>query len=248
MFLVDPPPTAADLRFRLFGFPIRVTPWFWLAAVLLSVRGDTSPEAVLTWVAVVFVSILVHELGHAFAIRFFGGESRITLYHFGGLAMDDHVDRSAREQIIISLAGPVAGFLLAGVVVVILAATGHLAGFRLGLIPIQYWAYDAEGAGFPLRDRLVGHLLFVNFAWGLVNLLPIYPLDGGRISREIFVEVNAGRGVVQSLWLSVIAAAAFAVYTLFTWGGLFVPIMFGMLAFSSYQMLQAYTGRGGPRW
>jgi stage IV sporulation protein FB len=241
VFLVDPPPTAADLHFRLFGFPIRVTPWFWLAAVLLAMGGgDDTPESVLTWVVVMFVSILVHEFGHAFAIRYFGGKSRITLYHFGGLAMDERPDRPAGEQIAISFAGPAAGFLLAGIVTLLLEISDMVYAYRWGMVPVIPEPFESAILG-----DLVRYLLFVNFAWGLINLLPVYPLDGGRISREIFAEVGGGRGIVQSLWLSIITAAALAVYALVAWRTLFVPIMFGMLAYGSYQMLQAYTSR---RW
>lgn len=239
MFLVDPPPTAADLHFRLFGFPVRVTPWFWAAALLLSLGGDDdSPEPVLTWVIVVFVSILVHELGHALAIRYFGGRSRITLYHFGGLAMDNRPDRLPGEQIAISFAGPAAGFLLAGVVTLVLELNGDVLAYRWGMVPVIPRPYEST-----ILSDLVWYLLLVNFAWGLINLLPIYPLDGGRIARELFAEFDAGRGIVRSLWLSIITAAAFAIYALVAWKMLFVPIMFGMLAYGSYRTLQAYTGR-----
>jgi Zn-dependent protease len=180
-------------------------------------------------------------MGHAIAIRYFGGRSRITLYHFGGLAMDDRLDRSAGEQIAISFAGPAAGFLLAGVVTLVLEISDNVYAYRWGIMPVIPQPFGAHGDS--ALDRFVWDLLFVNFVWGLVNLLPIYPLDGGRISREIFVELDSRRGIVRSLWLSVITAAAFAVYALVAWGTLFVPIMFGMLAYGSYQMLQAYTGR-----
>jgi membrane-associated protease RseP (regulator of RpoE activity) len=190
-------------------------------------------------------------MGHAVAIRLFGGRPRITLYHFGGLAVDDRYDRSAREQIIISAAGPMAGFLLAAIVVITLAVAGKLEGFTLGLVPVQYELFDRPTVDratleprLSLRDQVVWSLLFVNFAWGLVNLLPVYPLDGGRIAREVLVEHDAHRGVVRSLWLSMITAGAFGVYALIAWGGLFVPLMFGMLAVGSYQMLQAQRGRG----
>ncbi|GAF97863.1 unnamed protein product, partial [marine sediment metagenome] len=70
MFLAEPPPTQADLNFRLFGFNVRVSPWFWLLAVILGaggIGGGTPPREILIWVAVVFVSILVHEFGHTLA-------------------------------------------------------------------------------------------------------------------------------------------------------------------------------------
>jgi Zn-dependent protease len=163
--------------------------------------------------------------------------------------MDDRPDRSAREQIIISLAGPFAGFLLAGAVVGLLAASGHFAGFRFDLVPVRYYSFDDGDGGISLRDRVVSYMLFVNFAWGLMNLLPVYPLDGGKVAREILVELDSGRGIVRSLWLSIIVAALAAVYALFAWNSIFVPIMFGLLAFGSYQMLQAYMGRGpGMGW
>ena len=227
----------------MFGFPIRVTPWFWAASLLLALGGgDDTPESVLIWVGVVFVSILVHELGHAFAIRYFGGESRITLYHFGGLAMDTSLQRSPGQQIAISFAGPAAGFLLAGIVTLALALSDNVYTYRWGLVPVIPQPF---GRGEPaLLDHLVWYLLFVNFAWGLINLLPIYPLDGGQISREIFVEIDPSRGIARSLWLSISAAVALALYALVAWHSLFIPIMFGALAYGSYQILQAYRGRG----
>ena len=85
-------------------------------------------------------------------------------------------------------------------------------------------------------------LLYVNIFWGLVNLLPIYPLDGGRIAREVFTLGNPRRGIIQSLWLSVIGAAASrrlgpdAQFDLY-------GFMFGYLSYASYQTLQAYQGR-----
>jgi Zn-dependent protease len=256
VYLIDPPPSPADLHFRLFGFPIRITPWFWIGAVLLGLGDDSSPERVLAWVPVVLVSVLVHELGHAFAFRYFHGNPRITLIHFGGLAIDERLDRSPGQQILISAAGPAAGFMLAGVVVAVLAASGNFTGFRFGLVPVAYDTFDpvsihpeTSRAEYSMRDLIVWDLLFVNFVWGLMNLLPVYPLDGGQISREIFVELDAGRGIVRSLWLSIVVAAVVAVYALFAWNSIFVPIMFGLLAFGSYQMLQAYMGRGsGMGW
>ena len=90
---------------------------------------------------------------------------------------------------------------------------------------------------------LVSFLLFINIFWGLLNLMPIYPLDGGQISREIFTMRDPYRGIPQSLWVSVFTGAGIAVWALML-GSIFMTIMFGMLAFSSYQALQGYGGGG----
>jgi hypothetical protein len=110
MVLTEPQPTALDLSFRLFGFPVRVHPLFWVSTLLLgnsTIHGSEHPLAGLTvWVWVTFVSILVHELGHAFAFRWSGAEARIWLHWFGGLAVSPNRPESPRRSIVISLAGP----------------------------------------------------------------------------------------------------------------------------------------------
>jgi stage IV sporulation protein FB len=244
----EPAPTQADLHFRAFGVPVRVHPWFWIIALLLGLGGGgrADPMETVIWVAVVFVSILIHELGHAFTQRFYGGHPRITLYSFGGLAYCDDCDRSPLSQILISLAGPAAGFLFAAVLILVLRGTGHLNGFRRSLNPVDWTPYDLNylmlnGKSSP-RDTLISMLLYVNIFWGLVNLLPIYPLDGGRIAREVFTLDNPRRGIIQSLWLSVIAAAALAAWAL-TRDSIYMAVMFGYLSYASYQTLQAYQGR-----
>jgi Zn-dependent protease len=244
MLLGEPAPTQADLHFRLFGVPIRVHPFFWIVSLLLGMGGGPAdPVNTLIWVAVVFVSILVHELGHAFAQRYYGGHPWITLYSFGGLASCNDCDRSPRNQILISLAGPFAGFLLAVVVVVALAAMGRLAGFEWSLIPIRWMPFDLDYYGthgkLAPQDELIWDLLVVNILWGMVNLLPVYPLDGGQIARELFTLKNARAGIVRSLQLSAGTAAVVAVYALMK-ESFFTCLMFGFLAYGSYQALQSY--------
>jgi membrane-associated protease RseP (regulator of RpoE activity) len=98
----------------------------------------------------------------------------------------------------------------------------------------------------PLLASFVYYLLFVSVTWGLVNLLPIYPLDGGQISREAFLAIHPRDGVRQSLLLSLWAAAAMAVLAMTKWHSPFVAVLFGVLAFQSLTMLKFYSGRG--RW
>jgi Zn-dependent protease len=236
MFLGEPPPTQADLHFRLFGFPVRVHPFFWIVTLLLGLGGDVAdPTNTLIWVAVVFASILVHELGHAFVQRYYGGEPRITLYSFGGLASCDDCDQSPRAQVLISLAGPLAGFLFATLVISILVALQRFKGFELDWIPVDWIGFGSK------VDVVLAFLLFVNIAWGLLNLLPIYPLDGGRIARELFTLNNARGGIIKSLQLSIGVAILVAIYALVN-RSLYTCILFGLLAYGNYQALQSYRG------
>jgi len=236
--LGEPAPTQADLHFRLLGIPVRVHPLFWVITLLLGLGGSgkADPVRVLIWVAVVFVSILVHEFGHALTQRYFRGHPWVTLYSFGGLASCNDCDRSPRAQLLISIAGPVAGFLFAGVIVLGLFALGRFQGFELDWIPVRW---DLFGSWL---DLTILYLLFVNIIWGLVNLLPIYPLDGGQIARELFTLGNPRNGIIQSLQLSTGAAALVAVYAL-SQGEIFLCIMFGFLAYGSFQTLQRYRGQ-----
>jgi stage IV sporulation protein FB len=259
MILGEPAPTQADLHFRLFGFPVRIHPYFWVVALILGMGGfrggPAEPVKVLIWVAVMFVSILIHELGHAFFQRFYGGHPWVTLYSFGGLASCQDCDRSPRSQIAILLAGPGAGFLFAAVVVLVMRLSGHYVGFSLKNSPV-----DFEGLGLDVvlrqpmgpfqaifepfeSDRindLIGDLLQINILWGLVNLLPIYPLDGGQIARELFTLGNSRQGIVQSLQLSIGTAILVAIYGVVVSQSIFLGLMFGILAYESYQALQAY--------
>jgi Zn-dependent protease len=238
LLLGEPPATQADLHFRVLGIPVRVHPFFWIVTLLLGLGGDPEPVRMLVWVAVVFTSILVHELGHALTQRYFRGHPWITLYSFGGLASCNDCDRSPRSQLLILFAGPVAGFLFAGLVILLLMALGRFAGFQLFWIPVRW-----EPFGTTL-DFAIAYLLLVNILWGLINLLPVYPLDGGQIAREIFTLANARRGIIQSLWLSTVSAAAVAAFALI-YSELYLCIMFGLLAFGSWQTLQRYRNQWG---
>jgi stage IV sporulation protein FB len=223
MFLSEPPPTQADIHFRLLGFPIRVHPFFWLTTLFLGMSGDSpaEPTRVLIWVAVVFVSIVVHELGHAVVQQYFGGHPWITLYGFGGLASCSDCDRRPRSQILISLAGPVAGFFLAAFIV-----------FELDWIPIRWKLFDSWQLNY-----IILQLLYVNIAWGLVNLLPIYPLDGGQISRQLFSLWNSRTGTLHSLQLSAGAAVLIAAYA-FLKNDIYLALMFGFIAYGNFQAIQ----------
>jgi membrane-associated protease RseP (regulator of RpoE activity) len=149
------------MRFKLFQIPVTVEPLFFVLVVFLGIRRNQI-DLIVIWVAVVFVSILVHELGHAFAGRRLGMAPAIRLHGLGGQTEWIAPQRLGRlQQIGISFAGPFAGFLLAGGVYLAQPLFAQAPNWRFG---VAY--YD---------------LLWVNIGWGILNLLPILPMDGGRI-------------------------------------------------------------------
>jgi Zn-dependent protease len=255
VLLAEPPRTNYDLHFRLLGIPVRVHPFFWLVALFSGAREGVTPKETFVWMVALFISIVIHEMGHAVAILYYGFRPWITLHWLGGLASHDpgysdsygsYAGPSTRPmtQIVISLAGPAAGFLFAGLVVALIFIAGAEVRFDLGGPYLFDWYFSDVGSRNLLY--LLNDLIFINIFWGLINLLPVYPLDGGQVSRELFLLANPQRGIEWSLQLSIFAAIGMAVYAMLRFTQpIFVVMLFAFLAFASYQALMAYRGFGG---
>jgi len=251
MFLFQqPPPTQYDLQFSIAGIPVRVHPLFWLVALLLGSAGDLLMLPV--WVFVLFISILVHELGHALAFRRYGQRSQIILHFAGGLTIPEPVSwgggwasvaLSRGQEIFISLAGPFAGFAFAALIIggVMISGGSVFTSWLFGFIPLPLSV--AISFGGRLLGSLITLLLWVNVFWGLINLLPVYPLDGGQVARNIFIVYDPFDGVRKSLWLSVITGALLALVGLIVFRSIYMAFLFGFLAYQSYQSLQGRYGR-----
>ncbi len=246
--LAEPPPSQADIHFRLWDIPVRIHPFFWLITLILfGWRDESPPLEVLLWVLAVVISILIHELGHALTQRHFGGQPRIVLHSLGGLAICQDCDRTTRAQILISLAGPAAGFACAAAVWLGLLLTGHQPGLvaaSAGPVAPPWMVIlgvKVHWLGFPNTaiNLLVANLLRINILWGLMNLLPIYPLDGGQVARELCLLGNPRQGMLLSLRISVFAAAAMVLWGI-TEKSLFLAVMFGYLAYASWKTLENY--------
>jgi Zn-dependent protease len=247
-----PPPTRYDLRFSIAGIPVRVHPLFWLITFLFGFSVNNLLYTFL-WMFVVFVSILIHELGHAFAFRRYGLRSSIVLHYMGGLTIPESVSWGSgwanialtpREEIFISLAGPFSGFLFAALIVGgVIASGGSIAvNWLLGFIPLPTLGSIPFGGLF--LSALIVLLLSVNIFWGLINLVPVYPLDGGNVARYALLQYDPRDGIRKSLWLSVIAGGIVAVLGLLAFGSIYMALLFGFLAFQSYQSLQNRFGGG----
>ena len=225
-------PTPYDWNFHVLGIPVRVHPLFWVMALVFGLPRESLPgPVVLATLAVLtgclFVSILVHEMGHALVARHFGWAPEVTLYHLGGYAAFVPTrGYSASRSIAVSLAGPGAGFLLY-LLVFGLATTLEQQGIRLN--------------GYA---RLaVANLEWINLGWGLVNLLPVYPLDGGQVTRALLGAFRPRDGFDLSLKLSIFVSGAMALF-FFQRHDQFTGILFAVLCAQNVQMLQQV--RSGP--
>jgi Zn-dependent protease len=238
-----------DLHLRLFGTRVVIQPWFWLITALLApvrLNAENGIAHLLLWILAVFFSILLHEFGHVWMWRIFGVRADILLHGMGGLAIADEEAPKRWQRILVSFAGPAIQLVLWAILVgVVIGATGSLI------------------RDYPSLGLFLTYLLVINLFWPLLNLLPIYPLDGGQIAREALqmastrsAYVNSRPALVASLWLSIATSVGFIVYILLPQFGLQQPIPFGvgpltaimfvLFAVNNYQELQAMRGRRGP--
>lgn len=192
-----------------------------MAAILAMPRGFTTAELVRagSWVVVVTASILVHELGHAFAARSAGGSASIELYAMGGVARHEHKQQlSCAQRAWVSFAGPLAGFVVGAVVLLVGSAT---AGF------------DSNGLAHTVHRQL----LWVNVGWGALNLLPLLPLDGGQILHAALDARLEGKGARPAQLVSVVVGALCVGLALWQ-GWIWAALIAGWCASSSYGQLR----------
>jgi membrane associated rhomboid family serine protease/Zn-dependent protease len=195
--------------FRLFGIPVRIDASFLFTAAILGWSVGRRPILIATWIGVVFVSILWHELGHAFAFRAFGHEPRIELHGLGGeTSTATPRPIGPGRDVLITLAGPGAGLALGALV---------LLAVRAGIV-----------GGRPIVAVVVADLLWANIAWSVLNLIPMLPLDGGRVMAAVLNVATRGRGDRPALILSLVVAALIAVVAFmnqFWWGAFLVVLL-----------------------
>ncbi len=157
---------------------------FWLSGFYGDVLGESSSDSTPFALAVIsalgfFGSIVLHELGHAFAALRNGiGISSIQLWIFGGMARMDRESGSPGAEFKVAVAGP----LVTLAIVVVLTAVGLVA---VGAEEFRRAVLIEANSGVSGAMALIGWLVWINAAVLLFNLLPAFPMDGGRIVRAI---------------------------------------------------------------
>lgn len=239
--------TPYDLRWRMFGIDVRVHPLFWvMSAVFCWELNEFGLQWLLLGMVCIFFSILLHEMGHVLAFRKFGIESEIVLWAFGGLAIPEGRERKRWQRIVVSAAGP-------GIQLIFWGLLWLARPYLLPALPTDLLILKV----FILYE----FLMYINLWWPILNLLPIWPLDGGQISREVCCHYSRDNGVRLSLHLSMGVCALLALHAFLAHargGGIpYLPVgiysgvfflMFFMTAFQALQVENARDAWKSDRW
>lgn len=168
---------------RVAGIDIHVHATFpllfaWITVVMLRSGATASAIAgTLVLILAVFALIVIHETAHALTARRYGITTHdITLLPIGGIAHLDHMPREPKQELLIAVAGPAVNVVFAIVLFGILALTGGLSELRV---------LAATNSTQITTSRILAELFGINLSLTVFNLLPAFPLDGGRVMRAL---------------------------------------------------------------
>lgn len=176
--------------FRAWGIDVQVH-WSFLlilvyGAFLYSGRGNALVGAVygIVVILLLFVCVLLHEFGHALTAKYFKvNVPHITLLPIGGVAQLERMPRQPFQEFLIAIAGPAVNFVLT---VLLLPVALLVVGLGMGSGDLSsLLAYAQTRMMTPSLDGLLVYLAVTNFALGIFNLLPAFPMDGGRVLRSL---------------------------------------------------------------
>ncbi|MDP2269316.1 MAG: site-2 protease family protein [Archangium sp.] len=149
----------SGLQFSLLGIPVRIEPWFFIIPLFALQTRDL--RGAVIWSVLVFLGVMLHEFGHALAMRAYGFPPSITLHGLGGhTSYPESARPTPRQSFFITLAGPGAGLTL---------------GF-IALAARHFITSPNADLQMALSDAV-----WINIGWSIINLLPILPWDGGHV-------------------------------------------------------------------
>lgn len=185
----------------------------------LHAANSTDILLVLVFVFAGFLSIMIHELGHALTIRKYGLPAAFTLQAFGGYASFTSGKLDRKQSFVVTAAGPALQFAF-GVLLIILAPNIAIPDGSL-FLPF-------------LRD-----LIWVSIAWSILNCLPVYPMDGGQMMAAI---LGPNKQHYVHLISSIVAVAVGIAGYLYL-GTILLPIFMALFAWQNWQSYQASSPR-----
>jgi len=192
---------------RVFGISLRIHLTFFLLllfvfATVLSERGFKDAALSALFICAIFVCVVIHEIGHSLIARRFGKQTKsITLLPIGGMATMEEMPRNPGQEIAIALIGPLINLVIAGLLYA-------LVGWQVGVaIPGLY--LESGGA-------FVAGLIGVNIMLAVFNLIPAFPMDGGRVLRGMLaMRMNYVRATTWAASIGQAIATVFIFYGVF---------------------------------
>lgn len=235
-------------HFTVFRVPVHVQPFFWLLGFFLASRSYAEgslftanfhivePISFGLFFAILFLAVLLHELGHAIVGRRFGATPFVVLTLMGGYTQLHGQRFTPGRAAIMSFAGPLIGIVIGGAA-------------------LAYSAFTPIAHGAVVTNAL-GDIWWTNLGWAIFNLIPIVGLDGGNIMAALFDKAFGPRGVRAALIISIFIAVA--IVTLFwclfavTHGEppIWITLLFGFFAMRNYrewQMLGRWSDKLRPQ-
>ena len=166
-----------------------------------------------------FVCVVLHELGHSLVARHFGfGTESITLWFLGGVSALDEIPENWRQEFLVAIAGPLVSIVL-----------GVICFALLGVIPITL-----DAVRF-----IVAYLGLLNFVLAIFNLLPGFPMDGGRILRALLARNHSHTRATQiAASVGKAVAIVFAILGLITFNIFLIAIAFFVYISASGEVIQ----------
>jgi len=195
--------------------------------VVLNYNPELGVHYALLWLPIIFLSVLIHELAHAGAIAMFGfGASQIILGGMGGVTINQ---RKAKpwQNMIISVAGPASSFVL------------------------MFLAMVASNTHVGQTDKMLQAFLplfaLANLWWGMFNLIPVPPLDGGHATRDFFrMFLSERTAFVVATWIAIVVGSGVAIYC-FAQRQFFIALYIAWFVYMAFQRWQEFQKYGTPQ-
>ncbi len=222
------------IHFTLFGIPVYIRPSFWVVlAVFGGVLNVNSVESLIypaLFVIAGFVAILAHEMGHALVGRKLGGGYQtIILELCGGLTQSQGMTLTRGGKTLMILAGPMMTLLLG---VISLWITWNIVSPTLTLLDLSFWDLVITpllAAAIHPELYILSFLIMIGEWWTILNLLPIYPLDGGQLIAQF---IRSPRKVFMTGFITAILIGLLSFQFL---QGYFIPIFMALFAYNNYR-------------
>ncbi len=199
--------------FTFKGIPVGFQPMFLVLIAILSIGIGSVTESIVFAICAI-LGVLIHEFGHAFVAKHYGLKPQIVLHGFGGITLHS---RSAtdKQNFLITFAGPLAGLVTGGVF------------FGINIVLLLFPPTYAFLNEFGVINLFLTYMFYVNFFWGIFNLIPIIPMDGSKVLNYVIrkftnqkkaAKISAVIGIVlgvgllawsllsHSMWMIIISA------------------------------------------